>query len=71
FGFISPKDIVRAAHIVPAFAYGKTGEYLPGETTARQAPGDHEDWKFYHVSTYAVRDTLMRFRGGGAGHLST
>ncbi|KAL1698626.1 hypothetical protein EV121DRAFT_296989 [Schizophyllum commune] len=64
-------DIVRAAHIVPAFAYGKTGEYLPGETTARRAPGDHEDWKFYHVSTYAVHDTLMRFRGGGAGHLST
>lgn len=49
FGFINPKDIVRAAHIVPAFAYGKTYEYLPGETIAR-APGDQEDWKFYYVS---------------------
>ncbi|KAL1719284.1 hypothetical protein EV715DRAFT_272872 [Schizophyllum commune] len=70
FGFIDPKDIVRAAHIVPAFAYGKTNEYLPGETIAR-APGDQEDWKFYYVSMFADRDTLMRFRGGGVGHLST
>ncbi|TRM55174.1 hypothetical protein BD626DRAFT_606624 [Schizophyllum amplum] len=49
FGFIDPKDIVRAAHIVPAYAHGTTDSYLAGDTVAR-APGDEEDWKFHYVS---------------------
>ncbi|KAI3998284.1 hypothetical protein EV715DRAFT_185402, partial [Schizophyllum commune] len=33
--FIDSKGIVRATHIVPAFAYRRSDGYLPGETNAR------------------------------------
>ncbi|KAL1738198.1 hypothetical protein HDZ31DRAFT_9335, partial [Schizophyllum fasciatum] len=66
FGFIDPKDIIRTAHIIPAFAHGRTDEYLPGKTVAR-APINLQDWKFYYMVMFADRDTLMHFRGGGVG----
>ncbi|KAK7452756.1 hypothetical protein VKT23_012157 [Stygiomarasmius scandens] len=34
FGFVNPVQIIRAVHILPAFAYGTTGEYLPADSIA-------------------------------------
>ncbi|TRM67223.1 hypothetical protein BD626DRAFT_627628 [Schizophyllum amplum] len=70
FGFIDPKDIVRAVHAVPAFAHGRTADYLAGPTIARPQ-GEVDDYKFHYISMFADRDTLMRFRGGGVGHKAT
>jgi hypothetical protein len=44
YGFIDPKDVLRAVHLIPAFASG---------TIARPVPeaGDDE-WEFFYVSTY-------------------
>ena len=49
FGFISPSDVLRAAHIIPGYAYGRTDELLP-PSVARQAPECDEDWKFYYTN---------------------
>jgi hypothetical protein len=56
-GFVDPSRVIRAAHILPAFKYGRTDIYL-GPSIARipQAEGrdgedlaDDEDWTFYYV----------------------
>ncbi|OSD08626.1 hypothetical protein PYCCODRAFT_1357030 [Trametes coccinea BRFM310] len=74
FGFINPSDIIRGAHLIPAFAYGHTGELLPGPTIARRqnTPFDDDnrdtDFRFYYVNIFADRDMFMRYYGGGIGH---
>ncbi|KAJ7077570.1 hypothetical protein C8R44DRAFT_911496, partial [Mycena epipterygia] len=57
--------VIRGAHIIPAFAWGKTKELLAHgsvETT------DEEDWQYYYVNFFVDRDMYMRYRGGGVGH---
>lgn len=57
FGFVDPQDIIRGVHIIPAFAYGRTFDYL-GPSAARdfiQTLGDDgydedEDWRYYYVN---------------------
>ncbi|KAI5887580.1 uncharacterized protein SCHCODRAFT_02713408 [Schizophyllum commune H4-8] len=43
----------------------------PEQWTGLQVYGEEEDWQFYYVCMFADRVTLMRFRGGGIGHLIT
>ncbi|THU90531.1 hypothetical protein K435DRAFT_864214 [Dendrothele bispora CBS 962.96] len=79
FGFINPSQIIRAIHILPAFAYGTTSDYLPADSVARVYQSfengeynvEQEDWVYYYVNIFADRDIFMRFRGGGVGHVST
>ena len=55
FGFVSPECVLRATHLIPAFAYGRTDEALPGYSIARQEDDDDDDeWRFYYVSMYMV-----------------
>ncbi|KAK7440945.1 hypothetical protein VKT23_016721 [Stygiomarasmius scandens] len=75
----NPTQIIRSVHILPAFAYGTTNEYLRAESIARQyqryVEGDFEleteDWVYYYVNIFADRDLFMCFRGGGVGHVAT
>jgi hypothetical protein len=44
YGFIDPSDVLRAVHLIPAFANG---------TISRAAmDADDEEWEFYYVSLY-------------------
>ncbi|KAJ3524830.1 hypothetical protein NM688_g8495 [Phlebia brevispora] len=70
FGFISPDDIIRAAHLIPAFHHGTTDEYLP-PSIVRPASDNDEDWVYYYVNIFVDRDMLMRYLGGGIGHRIT
>ncbi|KAJ3544504.1 hypothetical protein NMY22_g2759 [Coprinellus aureogranulatus] len=70
FGFVDPNRIIRAVHLMPDFSSGKTNNHL-GPTIARRPEEHDEDYKFYYVGIFVDRDTVMRFRGGGAGHVST
>ncbi|KAK7678900.1 hypothetical protein QCA50_018040 [Cerrena zonata] len=47
FGFIDPRDVIRAAHIIPTFAHDRTEFYLPGSQAARAACENDEDWTYY------------------------
>lgn len=51
FGFLDPADVMRASHLIPAFAHGRTDEYLAGETMARP-DGKEDDWAYYYVNQY-------------------
>ncbi|KAI0754052.1 hypothetical protein C8Q80DRAFT_1225985 [Daedaleopsis nitida] len=74
FGFVDPSDVVRASHIIPAFAHRHTEELL-GPSLARnvasQSPEDnmkHLDFRYHYVNFFADRDMFMCYYGGGLGH---
>ncbi|KIK18469.1 hypothetical protein PISMIDRAFT_35320, partial [Pisolithus microcarpus 441] len=70
FGFINPEQVVRAAHLIPAFRFGRTTALLPPSIARRKCDND-EDWDWYYVNMFVDRDMFMRYRGGGVGHKST
>jgi hypothetical protein len=57
FGFIDPADVLRAVHLIPAYALGKTPHLLPTGSIARIQikPGEEEDesdYCRYYVNMY-------------------
>lgn len=46
FGFVDPHDVLRAAHIMPAFAHGRRRE---GDIGLSDLARDSDDWKLYYV----------------------
>ena len=49
FGFVHPDDILRAAHIIPAFELGTTKEFLPPSKARLETEGD-EDYVSYYIN---------------------
>jgi len=49
FGFLDPQDVLRAAHLLPGFRYGRTQALLPRSLARWKSEGD-EDWACYHVN---------------------
>lgn len=50
FGFLDPAQIIRGAHLVPAFHHGTDENSLPPSATARlEDEGDH-DYNYYYVN---------------------
>ncbi|KAH7918173.1 hypothetical protein BV22DRAFT_1025018, partial [Leucogyrophana mollusca] len=70
FGFLDPDQVIRGAHVIPAFAYGQTDEVL-SPSLARQESEFDKDWWYYYVNIFVDRDMFMRYRGGGIGHKAT
>ncbi|KAI0056519.1 hypothetical protein BV25DRAFT_1893990 [Artomyces pyxidatus] len=70
FGFLDPDKILRASHLMPAFHYGRTDEYMGPSITRREEEQD-EDYTFFYVNMFVDRDMHMRYRGGGVGHKAT
>ncbi|KAJ7104782.1 hypothetical protein C8R44DRAFT_943843, partial [Mycena epipterygia] len=53
FGFLNPDEVIRGAHIIPAFAWGKTKELLAHGSVGRLPRNDltdEEDWQYYYVN---------------------
>lgn len=48
FSFLDPEYVVRGVHIMPAFAHGRTKEFL-GPSIARHPSENDEDWKYFYV----------------------
>ncbi|KAJ7687114.1 hypothetical protein B0H17DRAFT_1203783 [Mycena rosella] len=70
FGFLNPDEVIRGAHIVPAFASGRTEDLLASGSVGRlprDGLTDDEDWRFYYVNFFVDRDIYMRYIGGGVG----
>ncbi|TBU36087.1 hypothetical protein BD309DRAFT_833225, partial [Dichomitus squalens] len=68
FGFISPDQVLRAAHLMPAFAHGQSDAALPGYSVARREEEEDTDWNYHYVGIFADRDMFMRHYGGAVGH---
>jgi len=65
FGFLDPARVIRACHLIPAFAYGKTPHLLHPSQARDFSTGD---WVNYYVSRFVDRDMMMRYLGWGIGH---
>lgn len=50
FGFVDPNDVIRAAYIMPMFAYGQTSDILIPSSVARRSSDDDEDYEYYYGS---------------------
>lgn len=65
FGFLDPKCIIRAAHLIPAFEFGTTDEFLPQSAYWDTDDGDYES---YYINPFVDRDMLTRYLDCGIGH---
>jgi hypothetical protein len=50
FGFVDPAHVIRAAHLIPAFAFRETEDLLGRSKIARRETDGDDDWRFYYVS---------------------
>lgn len=52
FGFIDPANVIRGAHLIPAFHYGRTSKLLRPSILARvKEPDDQDtDWEYFYVN---------------------
>lgn len=48
FGFLDPGAVLRAAHLIPAFAHGRTFELCPPSV----GRDDEGDWQYFYVNWY-------------------
>ncbi|KAJ6583297.1 hypothetical protein B0H10DRAFT_1833931 [Mycena sp. CBHHK59/15] len=78
FGFLDPAHVIRGSHLIPDFSGGRTNDLLTTQNvTAARSTDDTEDWANYYRGTclskqllsFADRDMIMRYVGGGIGHL--
>ena len=49
FGFVHPDEIIRTAHLIPAFHYGGTDQYLKGVSLARNED-ELDDYLYFYVN---------------------
>ena len=50
FGFLDPSLVIRACHLIPAFADGRTDTLLRQGPSAARVAGDTDDWASYYVN---------------------
>ena len=50
FGFLDPEMVIRAVHLIPAFAYGRTSRLLR-PSIVHQEKEENEDWVYYYINT--------------------
>ncbi|KZT12252.1 uncharacterized protein LAESUDRAFT_641648 [Laetiporus sulphureus 93-53] len=49
FAFVNPDEVLRAAHLIPAFAHGRTMDLLP-RSAVRQPREEDSDYVYYYVN---------------------
>ncbi|KAJ7619922.1 hypothetical protein DFH06DRAFT_1341756 [Mycena polygramma] len=68
FGFIDPAHVLRGAHLIPAFHYGRTSEFLGPSVACHFDADDHQDYRYYYVNHFVDRDMFMRYSSDAVGH---
>ena len=53
FGFLDPDEVIRASHLIPAFHYGPTTEFLSGESFGRAA-GELDDYRYFYINMCSI-----------------
>jgi len=62
FGFLDPSLIIRACHLIPAFADGRTNDLLASKHKAGRHPGETSDWTTFYVSMYGFRHHFVIYQ---------
>ncbi|KAF8839845.1 hypothetical protein BDN67DRAFT_904778, partial [Paxillus ammoniavirescens] len=51
FGFLDPTLVIRAAHLIPAFADGRGCHLLPAGRSAGRRRDEEDDWVSFYINT--------------------
>lgn len=49
FGFVNPASVLRASHLIPAYAHGQIRDLLPPSVCARRSEEKDLDYQYYYV----------------------
>jgi hypothetical protein len=49
FGFLDPRQVIRGAHLIPAFALGRGLSSLRHGKSFARPEGELDDWEAYYV----------------------
>ncbi|KIK34293.1 hypothetical protein CY34DRAFT_98289, partial [Suillus luteus UH-Slu-Lm8-n1] len=71
FGFLDPGQVIRGAHLLPAFASGRGVSSLRQGKSLARPEGQLDDWEEYYVGIFVDRDMFMRYTHLGVGHSTT
>ena len=52
YGFVDPDEVIRGAHMIPAFASGPS-EQVPYTSLARK-PDEFDDWRYHYVNLCVI-----------------
>ncbi|CUA69692.1 Colossin-A [Rhizoctonia solani] len=70
FGFIDPRNIVRAAHLIPDFNSGMGDSTFASNSTLGVSDDNKNDWNYHYINRFVDQDMMMRYLGGGIGHFN-
>ena len=59
FGFLDPLEVVRAVHLIPAFAFQTTTLLMQPSHYARRFQSDDEDWLYFYIGMYVNDHTVL------------
>ena len=59
FGFLDPGLVIRACHLIPAFAAGRTTDLMRPGTSLGRLPGEVDDWVSFYVNMCVVCPELV------------
>ncbi|KAF7367198.1 hypothetical protein MSAN_00980100 [Mycena sanguinolenta] len=68
FSFLNPDEVIRGAHLIPAFHHGRTHDLLGEGPSLALDDEDMGEWRYHYVNMFVDRDMYMRYVGGGIGH---
>jgi hypothetical protein len=52
YGFVDPDEVIRASHLIPAFAHGPTDSVL--YTSLARKPDEFDDWRYHYVNLCVI-----------------
>ncbi|KAG2154499.1 uncharacterized protein EDB93DRAFT_1051413, partial [Suillus bovinus] len=67
FGFLDLGQVIRGAHLIPAFASKRGVSTLCHGTSFACSGGKLDDWEEYYVGIFADRDIFIRYTHFGIG----
>ncbi|KAG2060721.1 hypothetical protein BDR06DRAFT_986857 [Suillus hirtellus] len=68
FGFLNPGQVIRGAHLIPAFTSGRGVSSLCRGTSFGRPSKEVDDWEEHYVRIFADRDMFLRYTHLGIGH---
>ncbi|KAJ3556338.1 hypothetical protein NM688_g2089 [Phlebia brevispora] len=73
FCFLDPSLVIRGVHLIPAFHFDKfdadDAQVVKSVLEGSRSGDDQSDYRHYYVDMFVDRDMIMRYLGGGIGHL--
>ncbi|KAG2060000.1 hypothetical protein BDR06DRAFT_967528 [Suillus hirtellus] len=68
FGFLNPGQVIRGAHLIPAFTSGRGVSSLCYGKSLAHPKEELTDWEAYYVRIFVDWDMFLRYTSLGVGH---